>query len=75
MFSPTEKHENSDELLTQWEQELDMMEDWLKNPKPVDDFHEETIMQTIGEENSTELLKFFIPGDEQEMTAALEPAT
>jgi hypothetical protein len=74
MFAPTEKEENSDELLTQWEQELDMLEDWLKNPEPVDDCHEETVMQIAGEENSTELLKNFSPGVEQEMTAALEPA-
>jgi hypothetical protein len=34
MFSPTEKEENLDELLTQWEQDLKMLEDWLDNPKP-----------------------------------------
>jgi hypothetical protein len=27
MFAPREKEENSYELLTQWEQELDMLED------------------------------------------------
>jgi hypothetical protein len=40
MSTPTEKEENSDELLTQWEKELNMLEDWLKTPELVNDFHE-----------------------------------
>jgi hypothetical protein len=32
-----------------------MMEDWLNNPKLVDDCHEQTVMQIVGEENSIEL--------------------
>jgi hypothetical protein len=32
MSTPTEKEDNSDELLTQWEQEVKMLEDWLDNP-------------------------------------------
>jgi flagellar biosynthesis GTPase FlhF len=36
MSAPTEKEENSDEFLTQWEQELKMLEDWLDNPKRED---------------------------------------
>jgi hypothetical protein len=41
-------------VLTPWEKELEMLEDWLKNPEPVDDFHEQTVMQILGEGNSTE---------------------
>jgi hypothetical protein len=40
MSTPTEKEENSDEFLTQWEQELKMLEDWLDNPK-LEDSHED----------------------------------
>jgi hypothetical protein len=58
MSAPTEKEENSDELLTQWEQEMKMLEDWLDNPEPEDGF-QETVMQIAGEEHSTELLKNF----------------
>jgi hypothetical protein len=43
MFAPTEKEENSDEILIQWEQELKMLEDWLDNPKPKDGC-QETVM-------------------------------
>jgi hypothetical protein len=32
MFAPIEKLENSDEILTQWEQELKMLLDWLNDP-------------------------------------------
>jgi hypothetical protein len=38
MSAPTEKKEHSDELLTQWKQELKMLEDWLNNPEPEKDF-------------------------------------
>jgi hypothetical protein len=39
MSSPVEeKHAN--EMLTPWEKELEMLEDWLNNPEPVDDYHE-----------------------------------
>jgi hypothetical protein len=73
MFAPTEKEENSDELLTQWEQEMKMLEDWLDNPKP-EDGCQETVMQISGEEHSTKLLKIFSQEVEREITAALELA-
>jgi hypothetical protein len=38
------KEENGDKILTPWELELEMLEDWLSHPEPVDDFHEKTIM-------------------------------
>jgi hypothetical protein len=41
--TPAEK-EHPDEVLTPWEMELEMLEDWLNHPEPVDDFHEETVM-------------------------------
>jgi hypothetical protein len=73
MFAPTEKEENSDELLTQWEQELKMLEDWLNNPNQKMAC-QETVMQILGEEHSTELLKIFSQEAEREITATLEPA-
>ena len=71
MYAPTEKKWNSDELLTQWEKELEMLEDWLNNPKP-EDGCQGIVMQILGEVHSTELLKFFIQEDEREITSALE---
>jgi hypothetical protein len=50
-----------------------MLEDWLDNPKPEDGF-QETVMQILGEEHSTELLKIFSQEAEREITAALELA-
>jgi hypothetical protein len=32
--APAEKEENSDDLLTQWKQELKMLEELLKNQEP-----------------------------------------
>jgi hypothetical protein len=72
--SPTEE-EHAVKMFTPWEKELEMLEDWLNNPEPVDDFHEKTIMHIVGEEHSTELLRSFSQEVEQEMTAALKPAT
>jgi hypothetical protein len=74
MYAPIEKEWNSDELLTQWEKELEMLEDWLNNPEP-EDGCQWTVMQIVGEEHLAELLKNFSLGVEQKMTAALEPAT
>jgi hypothetical protein len=34
MSAPTKKEENSDDLLTQWEREMKVLEDWLNNPEP-----------------------------------------
>jgi hypothetical protein len=50
--APAEQ-EHADKVLTPWEKELEMLEDWLKNPEPVDDCHEQTVMQILGEGNST----------------------
>jgi hypothetical protein len=46
-------------MLTPWEIELEMLEDWLNHPEPVDDFHEETVMHMIVGENSEESLRSF----------------
>jgi hypothetical protein len=73
MSAPTEKEENSDELLTQWEREMKMLGDWLNDPNPGDGC-QETVMQISGGEHSTELLKIFSQEAEREITAALEPA-
>jgi hypothetical protein len=70
-----EAEEKVEKMITPWERELDMMEDWLNNSEPIDEFHEEKIMHIVGEENSTKLLRNFSQEDEQEMTAALKPAT
>jgi hypothetical protein len=32
MYAPTEKEEHTVGFLTQWEMDLEMVEDWLKNP-------------------------------------------
>jgi hypothetical protein len=61
-------------VLTPWEKELNMLEDWLNHLKPVNDCHEETVMQIAREENSKKLLKNFIQEAEQEMTARLKHA-
>jgi hypothetical protein len=71
---PTEE-EHAVEVLTPWEKELEMLEDWLNNPEPVDDCHEQTVMQILGEEHSIEFLRNFSQEAEQMMTAALKPAT
>jgi hypothetical protein len=39
-------------MLTPWETELEMLEDWLKNLEPVYGYHEETVMQMLAEVNS-----------------------
>jgi hypothetical protein len=57
-------------MLTQWEMELKMLEDWLDNPE-LEDGYQETFMQIAREEHSEELLKNFIPGAEQEMSTTL----
>jgi hypothetical protein len=57
--SQGKEEEHIVEILTQWEIELSMLENWLDNLKPTDGF-QETVMQISGEEHSTELLKIFI---------------
>jgi hypothetical protein len=73
MSTPTEE-EHADKMLTPWEEELEMLEDWLNHPEPVDDFHEQTVMHILGEEHSEKLLKNFSQGAEQ-MTAVPRHAT
>jgi hypothetical protein len=34
------KEEHEDKMLTPWEMELEMLEDWLNHLEPVDDCHE-----------------------------------
>jgi hypothetical protein len=62
-------------MLTPWEKELEMMEDWLNHPEPVDDYHEKIVMQMLAEENSEEFLRNFSQGDEQMITAVPRHAT
>jgi hypothetical protein len=56
-----EEEEHIVEILTQWEMELRMLEDWLDNPESKDGC-QETVMQILGEEHSTKLLKSFSQG-------------
>jgi hypothetical protein len=58
-------------MLTPWEKELEMLEDWLNHPEPVDDCHEQTVMQMLAEENSKESLRNFSQGAEQMMMTAV----
>jgi len=39
------EEEHLSNMLTPWEEELEMLEDWLNNPEPERDYHKETIMQ------------------------------
>jgi hypothetical protein len=54
-----EEEEHAGKMLTPWEMELEMLEDWLNHPELINDCHEETIMQMLVEENSEELLRNF----------------
>jgi hypothetical protein len=58
------EEEHADNMLTPWEKELEMMEDWLNHLELVDDCHEERVMQMLAEENSEESLKIFSQGAE-----------
>jgi hypothetical protein len=69
------EEEHVDKMLTPWEKELEMMEDWLNHPEPVDDCHEQTVMQILAEEHSEELLRIFIQGAEQMMIVMPRHAT
>jgi hypothetical protein len=71
--TPAEE-EHADEILTPWEMELKMLEDWLNHPEPVNDCHEQTVMQILEKEHSEKLLKNFSQGAEQMMTAVLRSA-
>jgi hypothetical protein len=57
------EEEHADKMLTPWEKELEMLEDWMNNTGPVNDCHEQTVLHNFGEEHSEELLKYFIQGD------------
>jgi hypothetical protein len=73
--APTEE-ENPDEVLTPWEKEIEMLEDWLNHPEPIDDFHEKTVMQMLAKEHYEESLRIFCQGVEKlMMTAMLRHAT
>jgi hypothetical protein len=64
----TTEEEHADEVLTPWEMELDMLEDWLNNLEMMNDCHEQTV---TAEEHSEESLKNFIQGDEQVLKTAV----
>jgi hypothetical protein len=70
-----EEKEHAVKMLTPWEMELEMLEDWLNNPELVDDCHEKTVMQKIEEECSEESLRIFNQGVEQMMTVMPRHAT
>jgi hypothetical protein len=65
------EEEHVDKMLTPWEMDLEMLEDWLKHPKPVDDCHEKTVVKILEKEHSEKLLENFIQGAEQMMTVVL----
>jgi hypothetical protein len=44
-----EEEEHSDKMLTQWEKELKMLEDWLRNPETEEDCQKDAVMKS-GEE-------------------------
>jgi hypothetical protein len=67
----TAEEEHGDKMFTPWEKELEMLEDWLNNPEPVDDCREKTVMQMIAEEHSEESLRNFSQGAEQQMMTAM----
>jgi hypothetical protein len=52
MYSLAEEEVHAVKILTPWEKDLEMLEDWLNNPEPEDGF-QETIMHIVGEEHST----------------------
>jgi hypothetical protein len=64
------EEEHTIEMLTLWEKELEMLEDWLNHLEPVYGCHEETVMHMIAEENSEELLKNLSQGAKQMMMTA-----
>jgi hypothetical protein len=56
------EEEHEDKILTPWEKELEMLEDWLNHPKLVGNCHKETVMQMIAKEHSKESLRIFSQG-------------
>jgi hypothetical protein len=69
------EEEHLDKMLTPWEMELEMLEDWLNHPEPLDECHEDTVMQMIIEEHSKESLRISSQGAEQMITAVSRRAT
>jgi hypothetical protein len=69
--SQGKEEEHTVKMLTPWEKELEMLEDWLNNPELVDDYREQTVMQMLAEEHSEELLRNFIQGAEQMMMTVM----
>jgi hypothetical protein len=55
MSAPAEKEEHSDELLTQWKQELKMLEDWLNNPEPEKDCQDAVMQRETGYQHEEQL--------------------
>jgi hypothetical protein len=55
MFSPVEKEEHSDEFLTQWKQELNMLEDWLNNLEPEKDCQDAVMQRETGCQHEEQL--------------------
>jgi hypothetical protein len=43
-------------MLTPWEMELEMLEDWLNHPELEDECHEQIVMEISRKEHSEELL-------------------
>jgi hypothetical protein len=74
MSAPTEEEEHTIDMLTPWEKELEMLEDWFNNPGPKDGC-QQIVMQIVGEDHSTELLRNFSQEVDQMMTTTLKPAT
>jgi hypothetical protein len=69
------EEEHTVKMLTPWEKELEMLEDWLNHPEPVDECHEKTVMEILREEHSEKLLENFSQGAEQMITAVSRHAT
>jgi hypothetical protein len=69
------EEDHTDKMLTPWEMELEMLEDWLNHPEPVDDCHEQKILEMLAEEHSEESIRNFIQGAEQMMTVVSRHAT
>jgi hypothetical protein len=62
-------------MLTPWDMELEMLEDWLNHPEIVDNCHEKTVMQMLAEENYEESLRNFNQVAEQMIIAMPRHAT
>jgi hypothetical protein len=68
--TPAEE-EHANKMLTPWEMELEMLEDWLNHPELEDECHEKTVIEISRKENSEKLLKNFSQGSEQLMMSAV----